>query len=150
MENIIKEMEYMYDVIRIAKYEEIYSLWRSVPEVRLSEADERARIEAYLLRNPGQSFLCKADGRVIGTVLCGNDGRRAFIYHLTVYPAYRRRGIASELVRLAIGKQKTLGITKCAVFILDENDAGKRFWQHAGFSTVREAETMAKNICCSL
>ncbi len=139
-------MEYIYDKMRMAEYEEIYALWRSIPEVSLSEADERECIDAYLLRNPGQSFLCKADGRVVGTVLCGNDGRRAFLYHLAVCPAYRRRGIAAELVRLAIGKQKSLGIMKCAVFILDENDVGKRFWQHAGFTAVQEADTMAKNI----
>ncbi|HBU11544.1 MAG TPA: GNAT family N-acetyltransferase [Clostridiales bacterium] len=135
-----------YSEMRITEYEELYALWRSIPEVRLSKADEKERIGAYLSRNPGQSFVCKADGRVVATVLCGNDGRRAFIYHLAVSPAYRRRGIATELVRLAINKQKLLGMDKCAVFILNENDTGKSFWSRVGFTAVQEAETMAKSI----
>ncbi len=114
--------------------------------MNLNTADEREKIDAYLLRNPGQSFICKADGHVAGTIMCGNDGRRAFIYHLAVSADNRNKGIAAELVRLALNKQKTLGMDKCAIFILHENISGKKFWEHLGFAVVQEAGTMAKSI----
>jgi ribosomal protein S18 acetylase RimI-like enzyme len=92
------------------------------------------------------SFVCKLYGKIIGTIMCGNDGRRAFIYHLAVAPEERRRGIGAELVRLAIQEQKLLGIKKFALFILNNNTSGKEFWMRMGFSDVQEAGAMAKNI----
>lgn len=139
-------MNFTYSIMRIEEYAEIYNLWRSIPGVGLNEADEQENIKAYLLRNPEQSFICESDGRIIGTIMCGNDGRRAFIYHLAVSPEYWHRGIATELVRLVIETQKSLGISKCVLFILNENEAGKNFWTHLGFSTPQEAGTMAKSI----
>ncbi len=135
-----------YGIMKIEDYYEMYRLWESIPEMNLNAADERERIDLYLCRNPGQSFVCKADGHIIGTIMCGNDGRRAFIYHLAVSEQYRNRGIARKLVRRALDEQKILEIDKCAVFILDENRGGKEFWMKMGFSAVCEAETMAKRI----
>jgi len=139
-------MSFEYTVMQIAEYEEMYALWRSIPGVRLNDADEKKCIQTYLLHNPGQSFICKADERIIGTIMCGNDGRRAFIYHLAVSLEYRRRGIGTELIRLAIEQQKSFGIDKCAIFILTENTTGKCFWRHLGFEALQEAETMVKSI----
>jgi len=66
--------------------------------------------------------------------------------HLAVSPECRRQGIATELVHLAINKQKQLNIDKCALFILNENVLGKKFWTDIGFSIVHEAGVMAISI----
>jgi ribosomal protein S18 acetylase RimI-like enzyme len=34
-------------------------------------------------------FVAETDGKIIGTIMAGNDGRRGHIYHLTVKPKYR-------------------------------------------------------------
>jgi len=139
-------MDFLYSFMRIEDFDEIYKLWSSIQGLNLNKADEKESVSAYLLHNPNQSYVCKLSNKIIGTIMCGNDGRRAFIYHLAVLPEYQRKGIATELVRLAIDMQKQLGIDKCAVFILNENVYGKNFWSNLGFSKVQEAETMAKNI----
>jgi len=130
----------------IEDYDEMYALWQSIPGIGLNKADERENIRAYLLHNREQSFTCRLNGKIIGTIMCGNDGRRSFIYHLAVSPECRRQGIATELVRLAINRQKELNIDKCAIFILNDNALGKKFWTDMGFSIVNEAGTMAKSI----
>ncbi len=138
-------MGFTFEAMRMDDYPEMVALWQSIPTIGLNKEDEEEKIGAYLLRNPQQSFTCKEDGRIIGTILCGNDGRRAFIYHLAVLPACRRQGVARKLVCLALEKQKSLGMEKCAVFIMAENESGKSFWARLGFTAVREADTLAKN-----
>ena len=139
-------MEFVYTSMRIEDYDEIYTLWQSTSGIHLNKADKRDNLNMYLLRNKGQSYICKYENKIIGTIMCGNDGRRAFIYHLAVSSEYRRRGIATKLVHLAIEKQRALGIDKCALFILDNNGSGKEFWIHMGFLPVQEADAMAKDI----
>jgi hypothetical protein len=63
-------------------YEEIVELWRvSFGKAVSLEFDSRERIDAYLKRNPGMSTVAMIEGSVVGTVLCGHDGRRGTIYH---------------------------------------------------------------------
>lgn len=139
-------MDFLYSFMQIEDFDEIYKFWSSIQGLNLNKADEIESINTYLLHNPNQSYVCKLSNKIIGTIMCGNDGRRAFIYHLAVLPEYRQQGIATELVRLAIDIQKQLGIDKCAIFILNENVYGKNFWSNVGFIKVQEAEVMTKNI----
>ena len=135
-----------YHPMSIDDYDEVNALWGNEPGIGLSDADSRSSIEAYLARNPGQSFVCKAQGRVIGTILCGNDGRRAYIYHAAVAEAHRRNGVAAELVRLAMAAQKGCGINKGHLFIFCDNEAGKAFWREVGFVERHDVEIMSKSI----
>ena len=129
----------------IDDYDEVLALWKSLPGVGLHEhgVDSRAGIERYLSQNPGQSFVCKADGQIVGTILCGNDGRRVYIHHLAVASAWQHKGIATELLRRALDAQKALGMTKGHVFVKIENETGKTFWRKAGFATRHDLELMS-------
>ena len=132
--------------MEIQDYDELCVLWNKTPGITLSAADSRESIEAYLKRNPGQSFICRHQGKLIGSVLCGNDGRRAFLYHMAVEAEFCGQGIGSQLLIKAIEAQAARHIDKCALFVLKENDSAISFWQHAGFMPVCEAVTMAKNL----
>jgi len=137
---------YTYHPMAIGDYDEIYALWENAPGVGLSGADARDSIESYLLRNPGQSFVCKADGYIVGTILCGNDGRRSYIHHTAVAAEHRRHGIATELVRLALDAQRECGIQKCHLFVVTENDSGKAFWREIGFDKRYDIDIMSKEL----
>ena len=137
---------YSYHPMTIADYNEAYALWKSIPGIGLSEADSRISIEMYLIRNPEQSFICKSDGKIVGTILCGNDGRRAYIHHTAVAPEYRRQGIASNLVCLALEAQKKCGIQKCHLFIINENGLGKAFWSKTEFTERLDIGIMSRNL----
>jgi ribosomal protein S18 acetylase RimI-like enzyme len=132
--------------MRIEDYDAIYSLWESTSGVGLSEADSRENLESYLERNPGQSFVCKLDGAVVGAILCGNDGRRAFIHHAVVAAGHRRHGVAAELVRLAIARQAELGIAKCHLLVRYNNQLGKAFWKGSGFFEREDLVVMTRDI----
>lgn len=135
-----------YDIMKIEEYDEMYAFWRSTPGVALHDADKEERIHFFITKNPGQSFTCKVDNRIIGTIMCGNDGRRACIYHLAVALEYRHKGIATKLVEMALDVQSALGIDKCKLSVLNHNTLGKSFWTRIGFAIDPEIETMAKSI----
>ena len=137
---------YTFRPMAIDDYGDVHALWAGMPGVGLSEADSRPRIAEYLSRNPGQSFVCEAGGRIVGTILCGNDGRRAYIYHAAVAPSHRRCGIAAELSRMAMEAQGARGIQKCHLFIFSSNEAGKAFWREAGFAERHDIGIMSMDL----
>jgi ribosomal protein S18 acetylase RimI-like enzyme len=114
-------------------YDAAYALWGASEGIGLSQADERQNIARYLERNPGQSFVALEGGTMLGAVLCGNDGRRAFIHHLAVAAAARRRGVGRALVERCLAVQAGLGMRKCHIFVVAANEEGKAFWRRAGW-----------------
>lgn len=114
-------------------YDEVYAMWQTTSKRALSNADSREQIERYLDRNAGMSQVAVADGKIVGTVLVGHDGRRGFIHHMAVMPQYRRKGIGHSLANTAIEKIKAEGIDKTHIFCYQNNETGQNFWKDFGF-----------------
>jgi ribosomal protein S18 acetylase RimI-like enzyme len=117
----------------IDDYDAALRLWTSMPGVRLRDADSREGVERYLRRNPGLSLVAEADGGIVGTLMAGHDGKRGYIQHLSVVDAYRRQGIASELVRCCLENLKREGILKSHLMVLIDNQAAQQFWHKLGW-----------------
>ena len=122
----------------IADYDAVYALWLSCKGMGLNNLDDsKEGIARFLERNPETCFVAESDGKVIGVILTGHDGRRGYIYHTAVNPEFRRMGIASQLVDAALSALKQQGINKVALVVFDRNKDGNAFWEKLGFS-VRE------------
>lgn len=67
-------------------YNEAFKLWKRTDGMNLYEngEDNYEEITSFLERNPGLSFIAKHNNKIVGTLLCGHDGRRGNIYHLAV------------------------------------------------------------------
>jgi ribosomal protein S18 acetylase RimI-like enzyme len=118
----------------LADYDEVIVLWRACEGIGLAAADEKAAIGAYLARNPDMSFVAEGGGRIVGAVLGGHDGRRGYLHHLAVTPAWRRRGIGGALVEAVLARLRTAGLAKCNLFLYADNEAGRAFWLQHGWS----------------
>lgn len=114
-------------------YERMIDLWNATEGLALSEADTKPNIEMFLRRNPGLSFVCMAKEQVVGTIMCGHDGRRGFLYHVAVGRDYRGMGIAGRLVERSLSGLRAAGITKCHLFTLESNELGNRYWTGTGW-----------------
>ena len=114
-------------------YDDAYALWQAAEGVGLSQADQRENIARFLARNPGLSTVAVADGRLVGALLCGNDGRRGFLHHLVVAQSHRRAGIGRALVKRCLSALADIGMKKCHIFVLLDNAEGRRFWQRIGW-----------------
>jgi N-acetylglutamate synthase len=130
----------------IASYEAVLALWKRCEGVGLSAADSPEAIHAYLDRNPGMSFIAKADGNIVGSILSGHDGRRGYIYHLAVDTGWRRQGIARQLVETCIHVLEKAGIQKTHVFIFNDNVKGIAFWKSVGWTHRSDISAMSKII----
>ena len=56
----------------------------------------REGVEKFLKRKSNASVVAVEDGKIVGAILCGHDGRRGCLYHVCVDEAYRRRGIGES------------------------------------------------------
>lgn len=113
----------------ISDYEAAFHLWQSCDGMGLSEADTYDNISRFLSRNSGFSFVAEQRGHLVGTILCGHDGRRGYIYHLATAHQSRKQGIGRLLVEKSLGKLAEEGILKCHIFAIASNESGVRFWK---------------------
>lgn len=123
---IIREMT-------IDDYDEVYEMWQITTKRALSKADEKDQMERYLKHNAGMSQVAVVDGKIVGTVLAGHDGRRGFIHHMAVLPEFRRKKIGHALAQTAIQKIRKQGIDKTHIFCYQNNETGQSFWRDFGF-----------------
>ncbi len=134
----------------IADYDEVFALWQEAEGLGLhsDECDSREGVARYLARNPGTCFVARDGERLIGAVLCGNDGRRGYLNHMTVDKAYRRRGIGTVLVRRCMSVLKQMGIARSNLYVFAANDAALKFWRKLGWRFYEEfgVKAMSLNI----
>ena len=122
----------------IADYDEVYALWMQIKGFAMRSVDDsREGVERFLNRNPKTSVVGIEDGKVVGAILCGHDGRRGFIYHTAVHPDCRKQGIGTKLTEAALQALKECGISKVALVVFSRNAEGNRFWEKMGI-TARE------------
>ena len=120
--------------MKITDYDSVYALWSGTNGVGLRSLDDsKAGIERFLARNPDTNFVAEQDDEIVGVILCGSDGRRAYIYHAAVAGDYRNQGIGSRLVDTVIDAAKDIGIHKIALVVFADNAAGNTFWERLGF-----------------
>ena len=134
-------------VMTAADYDGVFALWKNTPGMGLNATDDSCEgIEKYLKRNPGTSFIALHEGRIIGAIMAGHDGRRGYIYHTAVLPEFRGRGIAKELTEHAMDALANEGINKVALVAFAENDIGNGFWESIGFFAREDLVYRNRNI----
>lgn len=134
------------DALTLDDYPAVLALWTAVEGIGLSDADTPAGIAQYLQRNPGLSFVARDDGRIVGAVLCGHDGRRGYLHHLAVATDHRRRGIGRALVESCLAGLRELGIDKCHLFVYAGNAAAIAFWDRIGWEQRHDLVIMSRYV----
>ena len=121
--------------MQLDDYDSIDALWLSCPGMGLNNLDDsREGIAKYLARNPDTCFAAMEQGRVIGAILTGHDGRRGYISHTAVSPAHQRHGIGKQMVNAALNALKEQGINKVNLVAFAHNEKGNAFWEKMGFT----------------
>jgi len=134
-------------VMSIADYDGVYNLWINTPGMGLNSTDDsREGIEKYIKRNPTSSFVAEENGKIVGVIMAGHDGRRGYIHHTAVLPAYRNQGIAKRLVDSAMSALDAEGINKVALVAFKKNELGNGFWENIGFTDRDDLVYRNKNI----
>lgn len=125
----------MIRVMTIEDYEEVFALWMKIKGFGIRSVDDsREGIDRFLKRNPSTSIVAVKDGKIVGSILCGHDGRRGCLYHVCVDPEYRMHGIGRGMVVKAMEALKEEGINKVCLIAFTENDIGNAFWNEIGWT----------------
>lgn len=125
----------MVRTMRIEDYDGVFSLWMSIKGFAMRSIDDsREGVERFLLRNPRSSVVAVEDGKIVGAILCGHDGRRGCMYHVCVLEDYRMRGIGKAMVVFAMEELKKENISKISLIAFTENDVGNAFWNCIGWT----------------
>ena len=90
--------------------------------------DSKEGVERFLKRNPTTSVVAEIDNKIVGSILCGHDGRRGCFYHVCVDEKYRRHGIGKAMVVYAMQALKREKINKVSLIAFTVNDIGNAFW----------------------
>jgi len=139
-------VSYLIREMTIEDYEQAYQLWNDTDGIGLSDADSRENIMAYIIRNPGLSYVAVDQDQIIGTGLCGHDGRRGYLHHIVVHQNYQKQDIGRALVEICVKGLQKIGIKKCHIFVYRNNDEGKTFWEHLGWKIRHELDIMSLDI----
>ena len=119
----------------IEDYEEVRALWMTISGFGIRTLDDsREDIERFIRRNPTTSVVAKVDGRIVGSILCGSDGRQGALYHVCVAKPWRRQGIGTQMVAYCMRELSSMGINKVSLIAFRRNDAGNAFWKNTGWT----------------
>lgn len=122
-------------VMQIEHYEQVYSLWMSIDGFGIRSIDDsKEGVARFLRRNPTTSVVAIADGKIVGAILCGHDGRRGCFYHVCVSPDYRKRGIGKAMAVFCMKELQKEHINKVSLIAFKSNTVGNKFWKSAGFT----------------
>jgi ribosomal protein S18 acetylase RimI-like enzyme len=118
-------------------------LWAEAEGIEIAEGDRPEELARYLARNPGLSTVATDEaGNVIGAVLCGHDGRRGFVYHLTVASAHRGRGLGRAMMQRSLAGLKAAGVSRALLLVATDNAGGRDFWLRQGWEDMSFAQPM--------
>lgn len=119
----------------IEDYQGVYELWMSIRGFAIRSIDDsKEGVERFLSRNPGTSVVAEADGKIVGSILCGHDGRRGCLYHVCVHESYRMQGIGKSMVVYCMEALEKEKISKVSLIAFTQNDIGNAFWKEIGWT----------------
>lgn len=139
-----------------ADYDGVRELWMSIKGFAIRSIDDsREGVEIFLKRNPTTSVVAEEDGKIVGAILCGHDGRYGHMYHVCVKKEYRLHGIGKQMVVFCMRALQEEHVNKIAVIAFTSNDVGNAFWHKVGWKeredlnyydfTLNEANIIAYN-----
>ena len=118
----------------IEDYNEVKELWMKIKGFGIRSIDDsKEGVERFIKRNPTTSVVAIEDNKIVGSILCGHDGRLGTLYHVCVDEDYRMRGIGKSMVINCMEALMAEHINKVTIIAFKKNDAGNAFWKEIGW-----------------
>jgi ribosomal protein S18 acetylase RimI-like enzyme len=124
---------------------QVVALWKAVFPDDPPWNDPVSVIRKKLTVQPELFLIGHVNGRIVATVIAGFDGVRGWIHHLAVHAEYRRKGIATMLMRSAEQGLEALGCPKVNLQVRATNSAVISFYRSLGYE-VEERFSLGKRL----
>ena len=126
--------------------EAVLDLWKAAgPGIHLGRSDSPEEIRKKLSHDPDLFLVAEDQGRIIGAVMGGYDGRRGLVYHLAVLPQERHRGLGSMLMAELEQRLRAKGCVKYYLLVTPDNPQVLEFYRRLGWS-VMDMTLMGKEL----
>lgn len=115
-------------------YPAVRELWRTAGSgIHLGRSDEQAEILKKLGRDGDLFLVAEIEGRIIGAVLGGFDGRRGMVYHLAVDQDHRQQGLGAALMDELERRLVEKGCLRSYLLVIPDNEQAARFYEAHGW-----------------
>jgi ribosomal protein S18 acetylase RimI-like enzyme len=111
----------------------VAALWRACDLV-VSYNDPIADIERCRRSPASELFVGARDGRVVATVMAGEEGHRGWLYYVAVDPSERMHGHARTMIRHAETWLRGRGVPKVMLLIRDTNTRVRDVYERLGYT----------------
>jgi len=125
--------------------EQVLELWTRAGTTP-KPTDTPEGLARLLASSQAMLVLAEEDGRVVGTAIGGWDGWRGNIYRVAVLPEYRRRGIASGLLREVDAALAALGAKRITALVEQDHPCAVSFWNALERAGYRRDPTMTRYV----
>jgi len=112
----------------IKDYDQIIKIWQEAG-INIGSSDTEDEIEKMLNRNPNLFLVGRVHEKIIAVVLGGFDGRRGYVHHLAVDPAYQNKGYGKMLMDELMLRFKQMKVHKIHLFIEKYNRSVINFYK---------------------
>lgn len=128
------------------EYPSVYALWeRAGSGVHLGRTDQPAEMDKKITRDADLFLVAEKEGRLVGAVLGGFDGRRGLVYHLAVEPGERRQGIGEALMKELEQRLRQKGCRRYYLLVTWDNVDALRFYEQCGAERM-DLAVLGKNL----
>ncbi len=130
---------------KIDDYSIVRDLWQAAGLI-LRLGDELQDVKLKLQRDPDLFLVAEHDEGIVGSVIGGWDGRRGWIYHLTVKPEHQRKGIGAGLVREVEKRLVAKGAKKVNAQVYKWNQQSSGFFKAIGYEVQPDLMMIGKQL----
>jgi ribosomal protein S18 acetylase RimI-like enzyme len=130
-----------------ADYPSTRQLWEQAGQgIQLRRSDDPLEIQKKVARDPDLFIVAEAEGKIVGTVIGGFDGRRGMVYHLAVNESYRKQGLGGLLMDELERRLKAKGCIRSYLLVTVENENAIRFYEENGWVRMNNVYTYGKDL----
>ncbi len=111
----------------------VIELWGAGDLLR-PQNDPRKDITRKLKVNPEWFLVAELDGKRVGVLMAGYEGRRGWINSFAVDPAHRKQGIGRALMAEAERLLRAAGCPKINLQVRHDNEDVVEFYRRLGYA----------------
>lgn len=128
-------MEVQIRTMTTEDYDSVYALWKTIRGFGIRSIDDsRQGTERFLRRNPATSVVAELDGKIVGSILCGHDGRTGYFTMSVWMSGYRNHGIGRKMATAPAWPLQKEQINKVSLIAFKDNEIGNHFWHRFGWN----------------
>ncbi|MGD2250322.1 MAG: GNAT family N-acetyltransferase [Candidatus Methanofastidiosia archaeon] len=126
-------------------YHTLIDLWeKSGLPSKSRGRDSKEAITHQMKENPDLFLGAFHNTNLIGSVIATFDGRKGWINRLVVDPQYRKKGIATQLIKAAETALKQKGAAVIGVLVYNDNEPSLQLFKKMGYTTDKDICYLSK------